>query len=219
MTLRSYILPYSGKVLDPSNAAGGDVGLVDSCEAATSCAACVGYLYEGHAGQTLRCDWLPFTRQCVAANTSRPSVLTTRSCGSPRPELAKGLGDIGPVGDIDILDFSKPIGLLLIVGAGLVVCSGCWQVYLFRSDREALNVHLDMDGSLARQESRYTEARRRDTRMLHKRKVPRKRDGQVEYQEEVMTARLEDPNTPYHLMDPETLLMHYQRHGFASTGH
>ena len=66
---------------------------------------------------------------------------------------------------------------------------------------------------------RVGKARRRDTRMLHKRKVPRKRDGQVEYQEEVMTARLEDPNTPYHLMDPETLIMHYQRHGFASTGH
>jgi len=55
--------------------------------------------------------------------------------------------------------------------------------------------------------------------MLYKRKVPRKRDGQVEYQEEVMAARLEDPNTPYHLMDPETLFKHYQRHGFSSSGH
>ena len=77
MTMRSYLLPYAGKVLDPSNAAAADVALIDSCEAAGSCADCVAFSY-----QTLTCVWLPSTRQSVAAGTADPSAVTTRS---PRP--------------------------------------------------------------------------------------------------------------------------------------
>jgi len=29
---------------------------------------------------------------------------------------------------------------------------------------------------------------------------------------------LQDPNTPYHLMDPETLIKHHQKWGYTSQG-
>jgi len=114
--------------------------------------------------------------------------------------------------------FDVPIVLVLIPALACLVVTGCCQVYMFKNNREALKVHINFEKSLENHEKRFTNARRGDTRLLHQRKVPRKSDGQVEYVDEVMHARLQDANTPYHLMDPKTLVKHYQQHGYNSIG-
>eukprot|EP00277_Geminigera_cryophila_P029022 CAMPEP_0179487218 /NCGR_PEP_ID=MMETSP0799-20121207/63275_1 /TAXON_ID=46947 /ORGANISM="Geminigera cryophila, Strain CCMP2564" /LENGTH=503 /DNA_ID=CAMNT_0021302263 /DNA_START=133 /DNA_END=1648 /DNA_ORIENTATION=- len=205
LTLRSYVLPYKTKVLDPVMATAAAMTLVEGCENAVTCVECAAFRYN-----TLSCEWQPFTRLCVPNGTTPTGVRTTIRCGTKKPMLEKG------VDSINIFDI--PIVFVFVPALALLICTCCCQVYKLKNNKEAPGVHLNFGKSLQQHEQRFTEARRGDARMIHQRKVPRKADGQVEYTEEVMHARLHDVKTPYHMMDPETLIKHYQLHGYNSQG-
>ena len=206
VTLRSYVLAYSGQSIEAKDAAGANMVLMSACEASTTCASCIAFEYNG-----LVCEWQPFAHSCVASGTSEAGVMSTRYCGKPQPQLDN------LAGDIDL--FRSPVLMVLafVPGVVLVLLSGAVEVWRFRKNKEALRVHLNYEHSLQDHEARYTESRRGDKRLLYQRKVARRPGGHVEYHDEVMQARLADPKTPQHLMDGETVDQHFAMHGYTTT--
>jgi hypothetical protein len=206
MTMRSYLLPYAGgpNLTYPQHAAAADIVLVDACEAHSTCETCMAYAFN----DALKCEWQPFARSCVTEGSSASGVLKAKTCGKEPPVLES------TVGDINVFKFPLVLGIIPIVVLVLGTCA--WEAWKLHANKEALRVHINFERALEDQEKAFTESRRGDARFLHQRKVPRKRDGQVEYVDEVMYRRLQDAKTPYHLMDASTLNKHFQKHGYSS---
>ncbi|EKX54107.1 hypothetical protein GUITHDRAFT_132508 [Guillardia theta CCMP2712] len=191
MTMRSYILPSTAGSNEQST-----MSLSPSCMAQTSCETCLAFTFNG-----LLCEWNPMIRQCVQQGTSSIVIKLNQCVASPPPltgskELAKSFGPI--------------IATFFIIGTVVLA-----YVYNTRYANNQAPM-IERESNLIRHSDKYEQKRHWDPRLVHPRPIERGPKGEVDYQSEVMQKRLEDPKTPYHLMDEETVARHHEKHGYVT---
>jgi len=188
MTLRSYILSSTG---EPST-----MSLIPSCMAQSSCEACLAFGFNG-----LVCEWNPMSRQCVQKGTSSMLINITQCAASLPPLIGSKVAakSFGPI----IASFF--IILTLVVA----------YVYNKRFANKQTAV-IERESNLVQHAEMFEQQRHWDPRLVHPRPLVRGPKGEIDYQSEVMEKRLQNPKTPYHLMDADTVAKHHEMHGYVT---
>eukprot|EP00960_Hanusia_phi_P011779 343535-Hanusia_phi.AAC.4 len=213
-------LTSEGLVLDVELASPVTAGQTYTLEGVTfnaqsSCEACLAFGFNG-----LVCEWNPMSRQCVQKGTSSMLINITQCAASLPPLIGSKVAakSFGPI----IASFFIILTLVVayVYNKSTVRFANKQTAVIERESN--LVQHAEMyeqqrSGHLESLRSIFSILPRHwDPRLVHPRPLVRGPKGEIDYQSEVMEKRLQNPKTPYHLMDADTVAKHHEMHGYVT---